>query len=150
MEVRLIAVARPECVVPWENIRVPYEVDGSHGTFRAPKSMCALEATNDYQAIGARFEQHEAAETQRVYRREAKHLLLWAIIERGKAVLADKRGRDRLSRLLAPSRTKAAPKPGGSRPCGQDRRPSGVPSPRCSLQIRSHTRYQSLARCSVG
>ena len=67
--------------MPWENIRVPREVDGSHGVFRAPKSMCALEADNDYQAIN-----HEANDTQRAYRREAERLLPWAITERGKAL----------------------------------------------------------------
>jgi site-specific recombinase XerD len=73
-------------VVPWENIRVPHDVDGSRGTFRAPRPMCVLEANNDYQAISAWLERHEAAETQRAYRREAERLLLWAIVERGKAL----------------------------------------------------------------
>ncbi|MBR7964555.1 site-specific integrase [Burkholderia vietnamiensis] len=82
----LIVVATLEPVVPWESIRVPHDVDGSRGTFRAPKPMCALEANNDYQAISAWLERHEAAETQRAYRREAERLLLWAIVERGKAL----------------------------------------------------------------
>ncbi|NPT60786.1 phage integrase family protein [Paraburkholderia elongata] len=82
----LIVAATPEPVVPWENIRVPHDVDGSHGGFRAPKPMCALEADNDYQAISAWLDRHEAAETQRAYRREAERLLLWAIVERGKAL----------------------------------------------------------------
>jgi len=82
----LIVVATPEPVVPWENIRVPHDVDGSRGAFRAPKPMCALEADNDYQAISAWLDRHEAAETQRAYRREAERLLLWAIAERGRAL----------------------------------------------------------------
>ncbi|SAL07116.1 phage integrase family protein [Caballeronia calidae] len=82
----LIVVATPEPVVPWEKIRVPHDVDGSRGVFRAPKPMCALEADNDYQAISAWLERHEAIETQRAYRREAERLLLWAIAERGKAL----------------------------------------------------------------
>jgi len=82
----LIVMTTPEFVVPWESIRVPHEVDGSRGAFRAPKPMCALEADNDYQAISAWLERHEAAETQRAYRREAERLLLWAIVERGKAL----------------------------------------------------------------
>ncbi|OTP70757.1 Mobile element protein [Caballeronia sordidicola] len=64
----LIVMTTPEFVVPWESIRVPHEVDGSRGAFRAPKPMCALEADNDYQAISAWLEWHEAAETQRAYR----------------------------------------------------------------------------------
>lgn len=82
----LVATATSEPVTPWEGIRVPHDVDGSHGTSRAPKPMCALEADNDYQAISAWLERHEAAETQRAYRREAERLLLWAILERGRAL----------------------------------------------------------------
>ncbi|WGS55291.1 site-specific integrase (plasmid) [Paraburkholderia sp. D15] len=82
----LVVVATPDPVVPWESIHVPHEVDGSRGTFRAPKRMCALEADNDYQAISAWLERHEAAETRRAYRREAERLMLWAIVERGKAL----------------------------------------------------------------
>ncbi|SAL06851.1 phage integrase family protein [Caballeronia calidae] len=82
----LIVVATPDPVVPWENIRVPHCVDGSRGTFRAPRSMCALEANNDYQAISAWLDRHEAAETRRAYRREAERLLLWAVVERSKAL----------------------------------------------------------------
>lgn len=73
-------------MVPWKNIRVPREVDGSHGIFRAPKSMCALEADYDWQAINAWLERHEANDTQRAYRREAERLLLLTIAERGKAL----------------------------------------------------------------
>lgn len=82
----LVVVATLEPVVPWESIRVPHDVDGSRGTFRAPKPMCALEANNDYQAINAWLERHEAAETRRAYRREAERLLLWTIVERSKAL----------------------------------------------------------------
>ncbi len=42
--------------------------------------MCALEADNDWQAINAWLERHEATDTQRAYRREAERLLLWAIV----------------------------------------------------------------------
>jgi hypothetical protein len=73
-------------VVPWEKIRVPHDVDGSRGAYRAPKAMCALEVSNDSQAIGAWLERHEAVETQRAYRREAQRLLLWAIVERGRTL----------------------------------------------------------------
>ena len=82
----LVVTAMREPVVPWENIRVPHDVDGSRGTFRAPKTMCALDADNDWQAISAWLERREAVETQRAYRREAERLLLWAIVERGRAL----------------------------------------------------------------
>ncbi|ARK62127.1 site-specific integrase [Burkholderia pseudomallei] len=82
----LVAAAPPELVVPWEHIRLPYEVDGSQGVFRAPRQMCTLDASNDYEAVSAWLALHESAETQRAYRKEAERLLLWAIIERGKAL----------------------------------------------------------------
>lgn len=70
----MVVVATPEPVVPRESIRVPHDVDGSHGAFRAPKPMCALEANNDYRAISAWLErQHEAIETQRAYRAFLRH-----------------------------------------------------------------------------
>ncbi|CAE6856676.1 hypothetical protein R20943_07856 [Paraburkholderia aspalathi] len=47
----LIAVTAPGVVVPWERLRVPHEVDGSRGSFRAPRRACALDANNDYDAV---------------------------------------------------------------------------------------------------
>jgi len=43
----LVAVAAPEDIAPWERIVVPHEVDGSRGSFRAPRASCALRADND-------------------------------------------------------------------------------------------------------
>lgn len=83
---RTLVAATPAPVVPWEHICLPDDVDGSQGAFRAPRQMCALAATNDHQAIGAWLALHEATETQRAYRREAERLLLWAILERRKAL----------------------------------------------------------------
>ncbi|WP_458232260.1 phage integrase family protein [Roseateles sp. P5_E8] len=75
--------ARSE-IEPWERVRLPAELDGSTGRFRAPASTCALNAKNDYEAVSAWLERHESAATQRAYRKEAERLLLWAIVERGK------------------------------------------------------------------
>jgi site-specific recombinase XerD len=82
----LVTAASPAPVVPWERIHLPEELDGSRGMFRAPRQMCALEANNDYAAISAWLALHEAAETQRAYRREAERLVLWSLVERGKAL----------------------------------------------------------------
>lgn len=82
----LIVMESTSPFTPWEYIRVPHDVDGSSGLFRAPRHLCALEAGNDWQAINAWLERQEAAETRRAYRREAERLLLWAIVERGKAL----------------------------------------------------------------
>jgi site-specific recombinase XerD len=82
----LVAVEPPQDVVPWERLAVPHEVDGSHGTFRAPRETCILQANNDYDAVQAWLALHEAATTQRAYRKEAERLILWAIVERGRAL----------------------------------------------------------------
>ncbi|MGF6543677.1 hypothetical protein OKW32_007054 [Paraburkholderia youngii] len=47
----LIIASRQGELVPWESLQVPHEVDGSQGTFRAPKATCALDADNDYEAV---------------------------------------------------------------------------------------------------
>lgn len=78
----LIAVVDRGVVVPWEHLRLPHEVDGSSGTFRAPRQTCTLGATNDYEAVQAWLALHESPATQRAYRKEAERLILWAIVER--------------------------------------------------------------------
>ena len=82
----LVPVAPPRDVVPWERLRLPHEVDGSQGTFRAPRATCTLSAANDYEAVQAWLSLHESASTQRAYRKEAERLILWAIVERGRAL----------------------------------------------------------------
>lgn len=80
----LTVSARQQELVPWERLIVPEAIDGSMGTFRAPRASCALSANNDYQAVNAWLSLHEAAATQRAYRKEAERLILWAIVERDK------------------------------------------------------------------
>ena len=55
-------------IVPWEAIRLPREVDGSAGTFRAPPATCTLDASNDYEAVQTWLALHESPATQRTYR----------------------------------------------------------------------------------
>lgn len=62
------------------------ELDGSRGTFRAPRATCALRASNDLEAVSAWLNLHESQATQRAYRKEAERLLLWAAMERGCAL----------------------------------------------------------------
>jgi site-specific recombinase XerD len=81
----LVAADSPADIVPWECLAVPHEVDGSRGVFRAPKATCTLAADNDHQAVQAWLALHESGATQRAYRKEAERLILWAIIERGRA-----------------------------------------------------------------
>jgi site-specific recombinase XerD len=82
----LIVGTTPGVVVPWERLRLPHQVDGSHGSFRAPRLACTLDASNDYEAVQAWLALHETATTQRAYRKEAERLILWAIVERGRAL----------------------------------------------------------------
>lgn len=82
----LVATEAPQELSPWENLVVPADVDGSRGTFRAPRPACALRADNDYQAVQAWLSLHESPATQLKYRKEAERLMLWAIVERGCAL----------------------------------------------------------------
>ena len=85
-------VARATAVVPFEKFLLPAELDGGDGRFRAPLHQCLLEAKNDYEAIAAWLAtKHDPngtgkTATHRAYRKEAERLLLWAILEHGKAL----------------------------------------------------------------
>jgi len=78
---------------PYEKFVLPAELDGSAGRFRGPPDKCLLMASNDHEAIGAWLAskrpgdgEGELSSTQRAYRKEAERLLLWAILERKKAL----------------------------------------------------------------
>ena len=72
--------------MPWEQLRLPHEADGSAGTYRAPHPTCTLDADNDCQAVQAWLSLRKSAATQRAYRKEAERLILWAIVESGRAL----------------------------------------------------------------
>jgi site-specific recombinase XerD len=82
----LVPIGAQDDVVPWERLRVPDEVNGSRGAFRAPKATCTLDANNDYEAAQAWLALHESPATQRAYRKEVERLILWAVVERGRAL----------------------------------------------------------------
>ncbi|CAM2158782.1 Site-specific recombinase XerD [Paraburkholderia tropica] len=73
-------------ITPWEVLRVPLELDGSGGQFRAPQEACLLNAANDYEAVRSWLSLHDSVATARAYRKEAERLMLWAIVERGRAL----------------------------------------------------------------
>ena len=85
-------VSQATAVVPFEKFLLPIELDGNDGRFRAPLHQCLLEARNDYEAIAAWLaSKHDPngtgqTATHRAYRKEAERLLLWAILEHGKAL----------------------------------------------------------------
>lgn len=81
-------------LVPYEKFVLPAGLDGYAGTCRAPRESCRLAAANDHEAIGAWLASKGSggaaggllSSTQRSYRKEAERLLLWAVLERGKAL----------------------------------------------------------------
>ncbi|RYG99406.1 MAG: integrase [Alphaproteobacteria bacterium] len=82
----LVVLPSRQEVVPCEIFTPPQEVDGSQGTFRGPKHTCTLNANNDYEAVQAWLSLHESASTLRAYRKETERLILWAVLERGRAL----------------------------------------------------------------
>ncbi len=82
----LVVLPSRQEVLPWEVFSPPQEVDGSQGTFRGPKKTCTLNASNDYEAVQAWLSLHESASTLRAYRKETERLILWAVLERGRAL----------------------------------------------------------------
>ncbi|SAL81603.1 phage integrase family protein [Caballeronia arvi] len=82
----LIAAERGSRITPWEHLYLPRELDGSFRTFRAPLPTCVLDASNDYEAVQAWISLHESSATQRTYRKEAERLILWAVVERQRAL----------------------------------------------------------------
>ncbi|WP_395321872.1 phage integrase family protein [Variovorax sp. UC74_104] len=81
-------------LLPYEKFVLPAGLDGRTGACRAPREACRLAAANDHEAIGAwlasKGEPGAApgtlSSTQRSYRKEAERLLLWSVLERGKAL----------------------------------------------------------------
>ncbi len=73
-------------IVPLEVFRAPVELDGKEGTNRYPGTP-RVDAANDYQAIFAWLATKSGnPNTQRAYQKEAERLLLWAVLERGRAL----------------------------------------------------------------
>jgi hypothetical protein len=82
----LVTVNHAQYLLPWERPVVPEDVDGSLGIFRAPRATCALDSSNDFEAVQAWLSLHESAATQRTYCKEAERLILWAVVERKRAL----------------------------------------------------------------
>jgi len=82
----LVQATTPGPVAPWERLVVPLDLDGSAGTLRAPTEGSSLAATNDYQAVTAWLDLHETGTTRRSYCKEVERLVLWCLVERGKAM----------------------------------------------------------------
>ena len=88
-EVDTAALTPAPCIgiVPLERFIPPAERDGSRGSNRAPLAQCKLSAMNDHEAVQAWLRLRIAgSHTWRAYRKEAERFLLWAVMERRKAL----------------------------------------------------------------
>jgi len=78
--------AKETAIVPLESLFIPESLSGEAGSNRN-MGFCRIEASNDHQAILSWLATKSgSAHTVRAYRKEAERILLWAIIERGKAL----------------------------------------------------------------
>ena len=74
-------------IVPLERFMPPTGRDGSQGINRAPVARCKVAAANDYEAIQAWLRLRvPGTHTWRAYRKEGERFLLWAVLERRKAL----------------------------------------------------------------
>ncbi|WP_175166287.1 phage integrase family protein [Paraburkholderia fynbosensis] len=83
---RMVEHYQPNRRVDWLPTIVTHSRDGSRGKYRAPKTRCLLNVATDREAIEAWLAMHEADTTLRAYRKEAERLLLWANLERKRAL----------------------------------------------------------------
>lgn len=73
-------------VAPLERVTVPIDLDGGHGSNRAPGPP-RISASNDLEAIHSWLSLKDGnAKTYNAYKKELERLLLWAVLERGKAL----------------------------------------------------------------
>ncbi|OXC76224.1 phage integrase family protein [Caballeronia sordidicola] len=83
---QLVERFAPREHISWRQFESVRSRNGSQGKYRAPKLRCLLDATTDKQAIEAWLALHETDATSRAYRKEAERLLLWANVERKRAL----------------------------------------------------------------
>ncbi|MFM0470451.1 tyrosine-type recombinase/integrase [Paraburkholderia strydomiana] len=83
---QLVDQYQPDRRIDWHQVTVVRSQDGSRGKYRAPKTRCLLNVATDREAIEAWLAMHETDTTLRAYRKEAERLLLWANLERKRAL----------------------------------------------------------------
>lgn len=82
------SLARPPetAIMPMESFAAPSHLDGSQGENRS-LGRSRINSQNDHQAVLAWLAARARNEnTKRSYRREAERLILWSVLERGKAL----------------------------------------------------------------
>lgn len=74
-------------VAPLERFAPPALLTGKKGSNRAPVERCRINADDDDEAIRAWLSLwNEGTPTHRAYRKEAERFLLWAVLDKGKAL----------------------------------------------------------------
>lgn len=75
-------------IAPLDAFIVPGELNGERGLMRAPADALLIDARNDMEAVQFWLSgfSNKVATTQRKYRVEAERLMLWAIVQKGKAL----------------------------------------------------------------
>ena len=88
LDTAALAAAARTGIVPIERFAVPAdERSGAAGTNRAPRERCKVQARHDLEAVQAWLGlRPQASHTWRSYRKEAERFLLWAVMERRKAL----------------------------------------------------------------
>lgn len=73
-------------VAPLERVLIPKELNGKHGSNRALEP-CRIDANHDFDAIHSWLSlKDDNPKTYQAYKKELERLLLWAVLERGKAL----------------------------------------------------------------
>lgn len=81
------APAPATAIAPLERFVPPAGCDGRDARNRAPRARCRIPAADDIAAVGAWLDTHRpGSHTWRAYRREAERFLLWAALERRRAL----------------------------------------------------------------
>jgi site-specific recombinase XerD len=81
------APARSGGIAPLERFVAPAGLDGTDGSNRGAATRCKLAARNDHDAVQSWLRLRvQGSHTWRAYRREAERFLLWAVVERRKAL----------------------------------------------------------------
>jgi len=88
MPINVLIQTRQTCtgIAPLEAFVTPADLDGQTGSNRHPGAP-RIDAANDYRAINSWLGTKSGNQnTHRSYQREAERLILWSVIERGKAL----------------------------------------------------------------
>ena len=81
------ALPKSTAIVPMERLLIPADLNGANGRYRADPALCMLDASNDYEAIQAWLNtKRDTNATRRNYRKEVERFLLWAIVQKGRAL----------------------------------------------------------------